>query len=265
MAGNLEISTVVGCKMRCDYCPQKSHIENYSNRVGKMSLMYKMTLFDFMFYIESVPTEVDIVFAGMAEPFLNPMAIKMIQYAYDKGHKVSVYTTGEGIKANDIKILKNINFNHFCLHLPDADGKMNLNVDEEYLNTLKELNGIYKNVMCIGKLHPKVKELLGYDVADSTFSLYSRAGALKDLMIPRKSGKLFCSSCTDSLNHNILMPNGDVLLCCMDYNMKHIIGNLNTIKYSELFESEEYKKVLIGLTDENIDILCRTCEISKNI
>jgi len=265
MMGNLEISTVVGCKMRCSYCPQASHIEKYAERVGKQTPLFKMTLFDFMYFIESVPKEVDIVFAGMAEPFLNPDAVGMIKYAYNKGHIISVYTTGQGLKLEDIEILKQFQYNHFCLHLPDGDGDMNLIVDEHYLNVIKELKGLFKNTMCIGKIHPKVKETLGFDVPDSTSALFSRAGALKELMIPRKNGKIYCSVCTDSLNHNVLMPNGDVLLCCMDYDQKHIIGNLKEIKYNQIFQTEEYKKVLNGLNDESIDILCRTCEISKNI
>lgn len=264
MAGNLEISTVVGCKMRCSYCPQTAHIENYSNRVGKKKSLFQMTLLQFSEYISSVPQEVDIVFAGMAEPFLNPETTSMIQLAYDKGHTISVYTTGEGVTIEDIEILEKRKFNHFCIHLPDGDGDMNLTVDENYIEIIKKLKPISNNVMCIGNLHPKLKEVVG-DVPNSRLSLFSRAGALKELMIPRKSGKLFCSVCTDSLNHNVLMPNGDVLLCCMDYHQKHIIGNLNTHNYSEIFETEEYKRVLSGLQDETIDILCRTCEISKEI
>lgn len=264
-SGNLEISTIVGCKMRCSYCPQTSHIENFLERVNKDLRMLKMSLSDFVAFLSTIPSFVDVVFAGMAEPFLNPEATDMIEHAYNKGHKISVYTTGSGVKMQDIERLKNINYHHFCLHLPDCDGLMNLNITDEYLSVLKELDKIKKSAMCIGTLHPKVKETLGYDVPDGKDGLYSRGGTLKELMIPRKSGELFCSSCTEELNHNVLMPNGDVVLCCMDYNQKHVIGNLKEIKYEEIFKSNEYLRVRQGLKDESIDILCRTCEVSKNI
>ncbi len=258
--GNMEISTVVGCKMQCSYCPQKSHMENYS----KKSSQFSMTLEDFRWFISTIPIDVDIVMAGMAEPFLNKDCMEMIKHAYLKGHRISVYTTGYGITMDDIKELGKIEFNHFCLHFPDADGLMNIRITPEYLEVLKALLPIKKNEMCIGKLHPAVREAIGFDVNDGSKSLYSRGGNLKDMMIPRKEGKLHCSSCTDALNHNVLMPNGDVLLCCMDYDQKHVIGNLNNMPYSSIFESEEYKRVKQGLAgDESIDILCRTCEISK--
>lgn len=85
------------------------------------------------------------------------------------------------------------------------------------------------------------------------------------LAIPRKTGVLKCTSCTDDLNHNVLMPNGDVLLCCMDYDQKHVIGELNTMKYQQLFTSKEYIRIRAGLRDESIDILCRNCEVSAQI
>jgi len=269
MSANLEISTVVGCKMLCDYCPQKSHIQNYSAKVRATKGVlegFKMKFADYTKYLSTVPTSVDIVFAGMAEPFLNEHASTMISFAYNKGHRVSLYTTCVGMDESDVLALSKITFNHFCLHLPDADGLMKVKITDEYLNILKLIMPIHKNMMCIGKLHPQVREAIGVDVSDGTNSLYSRGGSLKELMIPKKTGKLFCSACTEDLNHNILMPNGDVLLCCMDYDQKHVIGNLNSMSYTELFQSDEYKKIRRGLDgDESIDVLCRKCEVSATV
>ena len=58
---------------------------------------------------------------------------------------------------------------------------------------------------------------------------------------------------------NILLPNGDVVLCCNDYSQKHILGNLFSSDYESLFKSDEYIKVLKGLKDDSLDILCRYC------
>jgi len=30
----------------------------------------------------------------------------------------------------------------------------------------------------------------------------------------------------DRIFRNVLLPNGDVVLCCMDYGLDHILGNL---------------------------------------
>jgi hypothetical protein len=38
----------------------------------------------------------------------------------------------------------------------------------------------------------------------------------------------------ERLYHNVLIPSGDVSLCCMDYNLEEIIGNLFEQEYNEI-------------------------------
>ncbi len=66
--------------------------------------------------------------------------------------------------------------------------------------------------------------------------------------------------CKNNLKHNVLLPNGDVVLCCMDYGMKHILGNLLSSDYNSLFSSKEFLFVKEGLKNDSLDILCRYCE-----
>ncbi len=267
MPGLLEISTVVGCKMKCSYCPQAKHVNTYAER----SHTFRMHVPDFEKYISTVPKDVDIVFAGMAEPFLNKYAIFMVAASITKGHSVSIYTTCEGMDMGDASCLDAYmtkwpsSFKHVCVHLPDAEGKMRFKITDKYLEVLKRIMPLQNNLMCIGKLHPAVREIVGVDVEDGSHALYSRAGNIPSMAITPKKGNLFCSACTKNLNHNVLLPNGDVLLCCMDYGQDHIIGNLNRMNYEDLFKSEEYNRVIRGLKDESIDILCRKCEVSTNV
>ena len=65
------------------------------------------------------------------------------------------------------------------------------------------------------------------------------------------------------LQSGVLLPNGDVALCCMDWGLQHVIGNLLTMDYEMLLESDEYKRVLRGYVDESVDILCRYCEVAQ--
>lgn len=253
----MEISTVVGCKMGCSYCPQKTHISNYSGNDKKMS-------FDtFIKCIKKIPKEVDVVFAGMSEPFLNENALMMISTAIERGHTVSVYTTGYGLTLSDVSVLSNYQFKHFCLHLPDSGGLMNIKITPEYLEVLKACLPISTNKMCIGNIHPEVEKITG-KVEDGSDGLYSRAGNIKKMAIEPKKGKLYCSSTGHKIDHNILLPNGEVILCCMDYSQQHVIGNLLTDSYDDLFVSQEYMNIMKGLEDDNSKILCRTCEIAAH-
>lgn len=261
MSPNIEISTVVGCKMNCDYCPQKLHIKKY-NEVKRDTVMSMDT---FKSCLAQIPTHVEILFAGMAEPWLNPFATEMLLIA-SQTHRVGVYTTCYGMKLHDVEAFKDIDFLHFCIHLPDRDGVMNLKVTKEYLEVLAECIKIPShNVTCIGKVHPFVKALIGKDVPDSTNTLISRAGNLKSLQIQRKSGVLMCSATGPKIDHNVLLPNGDILLCCMVYGLESVIGNLLVDSYDDLFESNEYKRIMEGLKNEGSDIPCRKCEISQTV
>lgn len=78
-------------------------------------------------------------------------------------------------------------------------------------------------------------------------------------------GKINCFSCSSlvhhkMLNRNVLLPNGDVALCCMDYSLRHIFGNLLVSDYQDLFRSIEYHKLQKGLDDDSANIICRHCE-----
>lgn len=253
----MEISTVVGCKMNCGYCPQKIHIKKYS----LTQKVFSMSMETFETCLSKIPLNVEILFAGMAEPWLNPNATDMLLMAHSRGYKIGVYTTTVGMMFDDIDKIKRLPFLHFCLHLPDESGVMKVQVNDEYLNVLRHALQIPHNVTCIGTVHPKVREIVG-DVPDSTNTLISRAGLIQSLAIRPKEGKLYCTATGPKIDHNILLPNGEVLLCCMDYRQEHVLGNLLECSYDELFSGEEYQKVMQGLEDDQIDILCRKCEIS---
>ena len=63
-----------------------------------------------------------------------------------------------------------------------------------------------------------------------------------------KDGPRTCG-CVENLYHNVLLPNGDVSLCCMDYGLDNIIGNLNTQPYEDVIPEAQtcYK-------------ICNSCE-----
>ena len=66
---------------------------------------------------------------------------------------------------------------------------------------------------------------------------------------------------TPFYDHNVLLPNGDVVLCCMDYSLKHKIGNLLEQDYYEMFPSGGLAK-LIGenmIPRHSSESLCKSC------
>lgn len=247
--------------MLCPYCPQTL----LSYRYAKRDQGRKMSLETYRTCIDKVPSSVEILFAGMAEPWLNSHCTEMLLYAWRRCHPLAVYTTCYGMTLDDVERIRLIPFIHFCIHLPDANGDMLLHPDENYCKVLQDCIRLIPqhNFVVYGALHPKVRDAIGRDVPDSSRGLISRAGNLPERKTTYKSGKLRCPACGPALNHNVLMPNGDVALCCMDYGLDHVLGNLTRQSYESLFEGEPYAHVMRGLLDETLDTKCRYCEISS--
>jgi len=253
----MEITTVVGCKVSCAYCPQKKFVTAYKNR----SDIFRFDLNNFKKLLAKIPAEVDIFFCGMSEPFLNPECAKMIAFAHQEGHKISIDTTLVGMTPADVKQIKEIPLQFLAIHLPSDEGYENINVDDNYLELLNRitqggLNYAKLYLHYYGEtLHKKIKLKNAIRIP-----LYSRGGTIKieDLALPKRAkGKI---GCRRNLRYNILLPNGDVLLCSTDWTMKHILGNLNESNYNSLFSSNVFQNIVEGLKDEKIDILCRFCE-----
>ena len=252
----LEITPKIGCSISCAYCPQDKLIAAYSKR----SSIFELSFDRFKACLDKVPLNVDIIFSGMCEPFLNRDCSKMILYAYSRGHKVGVDTTLVGMSLSDISLLEKIPFRYFGVHLPSKEAKERIQVDNNYLILLDKTSK--SNIKVFYKFHgdfphPQVKRMVGNI---HWVHIVTRAGNLKIESWSYPKRKKGVIGCRRNLYWNVLLPSGDVLLCSSDYGMQHILGNLLSSGYNSLFRSEEFLKVKKGLGDESIDILCRHCD-----
>ena len=267
----MEITTAIACRVLCEFCPQELLIKEYSTLNNKNNINYGspeiMSFEVFKTCLNKIPKSVTISFSGYTEPFLNPNCSQMILYAFNMGYSVQVFSTLVGLTIEDIDILETISFDVFHVHLPDKEMFAKIAVNEKYLNVVKKLvSSKIKNVtgMTMGTLHPKIKNILKSDiVADS---MGDRAGNLKnmDTKYSRKIGPLVCNrasktSLIDKLDENVLLPNGDVALCCNDYGLKNILGNLHNSDYLSLFNSETFENIYNKMKSDDKEIICRNC------
>lgn len=58
----------------------------------------------------------------------------------------------------------------------------------------------------------------------------------------------------------MLLPDGTVVLCCMDYGMEHIMGNLLFDSYEDIINGREANKIRRNMAEETERILCRKCQ-----
>lgn len=271
----MEITTKIGCAINCRYCPQDVLLRNYF-KTGKEAKV--LTIEAFKTCLDKMPQNVLIEFAGFTEPFFNPECLKMILYANERGHKLNLFTTLQGMTKAVFEQIKNVRFEEFVLHIPDNEKYSNIPITEEYLELLdivvaaKKANGedFVEYACCHGSVPEVIQERLKNKVR-IYISLMDRAGNLDvsndDRMFSKKNvtGRLRCEL-SEMINHNILLPDGRVVLCTQDYGMKHILGNLLEQSYEEVMSSEEAQRVKRCMEDQfDNSILCRNCNFAYTV
>ena len=95
-----------------------------------------------------------------------------------------------------------------------------------------------------------------------------RAGNLNESDLIQNNlteGKIICgNSHNGELNSYIVLLDGRVVLCCMDYGLKHVLGNINTDSLNEIQDGEMMQYVRAGMDgDISKDILCRSCSMAR--
>jgi radical SAM protein with 4Fe4S-binding SPASM domain len=238
----IEFTTMVGCSNMCVYCPQSVFLKNYSSDVKIL------TLDNFKELLKNVEKDTKVIFSGFAESFLNPYFIDMLIHSHVVGHKLILFSTLQGLMDDDIVKLKENNVSFEYVNFHSHDGK-NYNEDEFIRKTDLFMEHLSSN-----------EYLFNFQKKIDSFS---RASNNKYKDIEYKTGKLVCNFFgRDMVMENVVLPNGDVHLCCMDWGLKHKIGNLFTHHYNSNQFNLKRNEIYDLLLRENSDVLCRKCEFS---
>ena len=273
MNNSVDITTNIGCRVQCKFCPQDDSMSNYAMKneleqikFGNPVLMSYPT---FVKIIKKIPKNVLIRFSGFTEPFLNPECGKMIKYANDNGYQIQLYSTLVGMTSNDVDILNAVNPEKFVIHLADSEkyAKIPLALHKEILK--KIVSSDMENVffMTMGTIPDEIKNIIGMDVKAS--EMVDWAGHIDfGRKTNRITGPILCTMNRSRNNRDIppiILPNGDVVLCCKDWSMDYVLGNLLNCIYDELFQSKTYNEVIKKMRSENDDIICRNCEFALSV
>ena len=249
----MEITPKIGCVVNCRYCPQRNFIDAYYKDNTKRNS--NMTLEQFKICLNKLPKDTLIEFAGFVEPFLNKESIDMMYYANEKGYDMTLFTTLVGLNKNDLERIIRLPFKQVVLHTADKDGFANIPVTKEYLELLKIITNTHKKdgsmfvdeANCQSKPHEKVLE-----ITKGKFKIYCE--------MSDRAGNL------DNKDNNLTMADvhGKVVLCCNDFGMKHVLGNLLTQSYENIINGQAINEIKKAMNLEcNIDIICRKCMFAK--
>jgi radical SAM protein with 4Fe4S-binding SPASM domain len=291
---NIEVTTEIGCPLACLYCPQDTLTRRYrgDGYTGKRS----MTLESFRSMLKKIPKQVQILFSGYVEPWTNKDCTEMILYTLEQGYKISVFTTLQGLNPVEAKAVldefrkREDQVNIICIHLPDKDMFMRGWLDtDDYWQVLDlffsffiEKGGLSNKFQAMtmdkqGIPHDKI--LQKYGLRLNGFVGWDRAGSLNtdknkvdDSVMQKTVRNEFANGCgatpSDYYNHQVLLPNGDIQICCMDYGLKNKLGNLNELdRWEDVFNTPEYKRVdeLSKKTEYTDELICKSCNLACQI
>ena len=190
-----------------------------------------------------------------------------------------------GRKDNEEFMSQTKAFKSVTFHLPDDSNLMKLKVGEQYLKNLElalrfqceflPSNDIY--IVVFGKnFHPLVENIIKRLINEKIISkksvdirdhIHSRNGEISNMdkfrmdenkikEIKKDENKLYYCS-YGRLDQGVMLPNGDINLCCQDYSLKGIIGNLQNDNLDKLYEQEKIYKKGFAIGQYS---LCKKCE-----
>lgn len=224
----LEITTKIGCPVMClKCCPQEVTTKNY--RSNQKTLTFE----NFKTALYHVPEKLPICFSGFSEPFASKDTLKMVKYAFENGHPLLMFTTLFQASRNDVAELTRYNFLEFRLHLPDGEN-MKIPVTDEYKD----------NIFTVMQNIPN----LTFSLMNHNFSTDSRENVVRGSFKGKKKVG-YCFKRTSP--QFVMLPNGDVQLCCMDFGLWHKVGNLFVNSYVEIRNNYQGKYFELCSTCKN--------------
>lgn len=253
MTLSLEITTKLGCANGCHFCPQDKLSKAYKSP-------YRMMRLDrFQAILDKLPSEVRVDFSGYVEPYFNPVCGKMIEAAIKSGRTVYIYTTLMGMTPDDFSALRQTPPSFIKIHAPDRTGlKLDSDVWLKQFTQFLEC-GLPYEIMAMGELEDPVKQFM--DLRGITVELPAMISRGGNLWKPQKiEGPLVCGE--NRWHQNVVLPDGSVYGCCMDYGLSLPLGNILTDSYETIFQRAEEYRLNTNPPDDSI---CRTCEWAKPI
>ncbi|MET4323571.1 radical SAM/SPASM domain-containing protein [Bradyrhizobium sp. RT5a] len=262
----LEITTTTGCVVGCSYCPQ----DKFAERQREISEVKDLSLQDFKRCLARVPAAVDISFSGYSEPWLNPACTEMVEHAYACGHGIRILTSLVGMNGQDLRRLLALQFRVFLVHVFDDGTHMDSSlVRRNYVDLMRQLvDSDISSLLFIvrGEVHPELVDIIPEEVLVRSRPPHSSAGSGELKVVGARQPLVGALACPDERQYrNVLLPNGDVTFCCMDFERRHVLGNLLRDTYKDLFEGASFCEISDRMNGADGFLLCRSCQFAEAI
>ena len=226
---HLEFTLTAACPLMCSYCPQEKYVRAFAKTPG----MRSMDLDEYKRMLANVAqTTRNIDFSGYTEPLYNPHWYDILRHTLEQGYTVTLFSTLGRASLDDLDRLSELAISRIYVHLLDRTAqrdKLEFFIDRCRQNHRDHLF-IYFDEDGRG-LAAEFESRVNCE----RWTAHSRAGLL-DVGRRYLPGAVACCEQRDFCS--VVLPNGDVQICCMDFALEHRIGNLLERPLADIHNSD---------------------------
>lgn len=216
----IELNPTELCNRACSFCPRVDPAK-YPNQPLEMSLELATKLGD---ELEAVTYEGAVVLSGFGEPMLHSSLPTLVACLGDV--RVELVTNGDFLGADSVRALADAGLDHFVVSL--YDGKHQV----EAMTAVFDAAGVPIDDYTLRDRWHGAEQ-------DYGLKLTNRAGRVETGNQPASDPDRPCWYLAYSM---MIDWNGDVLLCCQDWNKGLRFGNLHDQGLIEVWQSSAMRK-----------------------
>lgn len=278
------------CNLRCPLCGNK----DMKRKKGNMALE------QFKEILRQVPEMKRMVIGITGEPLLNKDVFKMIKAASGKGIKVSMPTNALLLDRFDVNEVLDSGLDELVVSFDGATKKSyeTYRVGSDFERVKKAVTKLCHekrkrkqekpsivlqflvmkhNEHEIEKMKKLAKEIKPDYLFFKSIALWSNITGedrddLANSWLPkgdkfsRFRGEIEIQGkpkvCPFVFDNSIIFWNGDIALCCFDFEGQYILGNVFKTEFKKVFKSEKFKKMRKLVLEKKIP-MCKDCELTN--
>lgn len=271
----IEIATT--CNAECVFCPHPTDEFTRTKRI--------MSFDDYKLYLDKVldtmgDSITDIGFSGFGEIFTDKHILDKLRYADTKGRNIHVLTNGSLLTEDIMNEMFKLNIKdiRISIHTSNPEGYDNTMM---FKNKKTNYSTIKANIDYIIDNKPDHMDLILTAVIDDSILddveqlivdyddrcyleiwkphnwVYGKDYRNVDRVALKKT-------CGRPFNGPIeVLNNGDIIMCCFDFNANMVLGNLKEQSLEEIYSGELFKKLHTTHSDGTCatsDLICNGCD-----
>lgn len=243
----VELTLALPCRNACTYCPQ-----GVLKKAYKGELVMGKEVFGAI--MDKFAPDTSIHFSGFSEPFLHHAAPRMIELVSEKYKHIEVWTTLVGLTEYSVARLARVKYDAFVVHLPDGEYFKPKEYDFLSVEAARLIPNVqFLTVHTTGVAAAMWSSRLGLTVKNDP--IISRSGKVDFAPQRRVRGRVRCAG--DRQRQPVILPNGDMVICCNDYGLEHPIGNVVRDSVEDI-----EKRILayeVDMADIGTENICNSC------